>query len=563
MYLHLVSLHVFSWLVIVHADECQFLTRCKCTNFPLFTLLDTSYLSKPRSTLNQDLFCTYAADQHAESSVKTFEQLKYFYYRFRTLTFANYPQIPTRAFRFVHFESQSVKQTARANNRNVIALINIAQTQPGKTFALITNRSSCAIIPGMFEELNLADSQQQLMVSFLNSPALSYVDGGLSHLACYELKLKNTNPQISIDFFRQSVSIDHLIIDNPSFAGFLPSSDRKSSFTFQLQQLSIKDISVRHLQSKHFPPVFITVQTLTLENHYVRDGFRSFNSRDLAERFPQLRSLTIFSRSIQKLVPRMFEHLTRLEYLILDGITTVENEAFANLHHLEELDLGKDLRRLDPYAFIQMTTKLLLLNQSVHFQLNDEKDFCTFAQFTPSVRLKTFVRFSSTLDECSCSLRYLFRHLDKSLMSWTPSCYSNASLYVLTQEERICHFEQRLLQCDILPDEGITIYGQFYNVSYFYQQQISKQRLQWSAFFHRRVFYLLALGLLIGLVCLIVQQHRRRHHSAYRHLNRLLKRRNQTRSSSITASATSDIIYHPAREHRDPLPPRRIRTTKV
>lgn len=545
--------------MIVHADECQFLTMCKCTNFPLFTLLDTSYLSKPRSTLNQDLFCTYAA----ESSVKTFEQLKYFYYRFRTLTFANYPQIPTRAFRFVHFESQSVKQTPRANNRNVIALINVAQTQAGKTLAWISSRSLWLIIPGMFEELNLPDSQHQLMVSFLNSPALIYVDGALAHLACYEFKLKNTNPQIPIDFFRRSVSIDHLIIDNPSFAGFLPSSDREPSFTFQLQQLSIKDISVRHLQGKHFPLVFITVQTLTLENHYVRDGFRSFNSRDLAQRFPQLRSLTIFSRSIQKLVSRMFEHLTQLEHLNLDGITTVENGAFANLYDLEELDLGKDLRRLDPYAFIQMTTKFLLLNQSVQFQLNDEKDFCTFAQFTPSIHLKTFVQFSLTFHECSCSLRYLFRHLEKSLMSWTPSCYSNASLYVLTQEERICHFEQRLLQCDILPDEGITIYGQFYNVSYFYQQQMSKQRLQWSVFFHPRVYYLLSLGLIIGLVCLIIQQHRRRHHSAYRHLNRLLKRRDQSRSAAIAANATSDVIYHPASEHRDPLPPRTIRTTKV
>jgi hypothetical protein len=104
---------------------------CKCSNFPLFALIDTSYLSKPQSLLNQDLFCTYSHDQMKENKTTTFEQLKYFYYRFRTLTFANYPNIPTKAFRFVHFERQSVKPTHKENNRNVIAFVNIEYTEPG------------------------------------------------------------------------------------------------------------------------------------------------------------------------------------------------------------------------------------------------------------------------------------------------------------------------------------------------------------------------------------------------------------------------------------------------
>jgi len=104
---------------------------CKCSNFPLFALIDTSYLSKPRSILNQDLFCTYSNDHIKEKKITTFEQLKYVYYRFRTLTFANYPNIPSKAFRFIHFESQSVKPTHKENNRNVIAFVNIEHTEPG------------------------------------------------------------------------------------------------------------------------------------------------------------------------------------------------------------------------------------------------------------------------------------------------------------------------------------------------------------------------------------------------------------------------------------------------
>ena len=131
-----VHLNVFSWLLNVNGNECQFLTMCKCSNFPLFTLIDTSYLSKPRSTLNQDLFCTYSNDQTNgnQTLTPTFEQLKYFYYRFRTLTFANYPTIPSKAFRSVHFETQSVKPTHKANNRNVIAFVNIKHTEPGSFF---------------------------------------------------------------------------------------------------------------------------------------------------------------------------------------------------------------------------------------------------------------------------------------------------------------------------------------------------------------------------------------------------------------------------------------------
>lgn len=128
-----IYLNVFSWFPNVNGNECQFLTMCKCSNFPLFTLIDTSYLSKPRSLSNQDLFCAYSPDHSktTQTSARTFEQLKYFYYRFRTLTFANYPNLPAKAFRFVHFESQSVKPTHKDNNRNVLAFVNIQNTEPG------------------------------------------------------------------------------------------------------------------------------------------------------------------------------------------------------------------------------------------------------------------------------------------------------------------------------------------------------------------------------------------------------------------------------------------------
>ena len=281
---------------------------CKCTNFPLFALIDTTYLSKPRSLLNQDLFCTYSNEDFNQTRLTTFEKFKYFYYRFRTLTFANYPFIPSKAFRYINFESQTVKQTYKINNRNVIAFVNIEQTYPG-----------------IFEELNLSDSQDQLIISFLNSPLLIYASEALSKLNCYEFKLHNTNPYIPIDFFSNTLFINHLIIDNPLFTGFIPSS---KTFTFQLNKLSIKDISIRHLQGKHFPIVFHSLKELTLENYHVSNGFRSFNNRELSQCFPKLQTLKIFSHSIQHITKRMFEYFTQLEYLILNGITTIENNAF-------------------------------------------------------------------------------------------------------------------------------------------------------------------------------------------------------------------------------------------
>ncbi|CAF4671469.1 unnamed protein product, partial [Rotaria sp. Silwood1] len=306
----------------------------------------------------------------------------------------------------------------------------------------------------------------------------------------------------------------------------------------------------RHLQGKHFPIIFNSVKELKLENYYVNGGFRSFNNRELAQRFPQLRSLKIFSRSIQHITKRMFEHLNQLEYLMLDGITTIENEAFFNLYHLKELNLGRNILRLDPYAFLHMNTDLLLLNESIDFQLNDEKHFCVFAQFSPSTNLKTFVKFPKNLHTCSCATRYLYRHIDKSFMSMTPNCYSNSSLYILAQEERLCYFEQRLLQCHVLPEEGITIYGKHYNVSYFYQQQVAKQRNQFTIFYRYKFYFLILLPVLIISICLIVFiiRHQKRHNgSTYKHLNRLIKRQSLTRNDNVTM----DIIYHRTNGHQD------------
>ncbi|CAF0930176.1 unnamed protein product [Adineta steineri] len=504
---------------------------CKCTNFPLFAIYDTNYLTKPRSLSNQDLFCTYSSEYLNETKLTTFDQFKYIYYRFRTLTFANYPFIPTKAFRYIQFESQSVKQTHKTNNRNVIAFVNIEQTHSS-----------------IFEELNLSDSQEQLIISFYNSPSLIYGNGTLSKLNCYELKLSNTNSKIPIDFFYNTIFIYHLIIDNPSFTGFLPSSN---IFTFQVYKISIKDISVRYLQGKHFPIIFNSVKELILENYYAHGGFKSFNNRELSQCFPNLKYLKIFSRSIQHITKRMFEHLNQLEYLVLNGITTIENEAFFNLYHLKELNLGKDIYRLDPYAFLHMTTNLLILNESINFQLDDNKHFCVFAQFSPLTNLKTFIKFPKDLNTCSCIIRYLYRHIDKSLMSLTPYCYSNSSLYVLAQEERLCYFEQRLLQCHVLPDEGITIYGKHYNVSYFYQQQTSKHRNQLTIFYHYRIYiiiiliFILIISISFTLFC--IRQQKQRNNSTYRHLNRLLKRPRLRENDNVTM----DIIYHHTNDHPD------------
>ncbi len=520
-------LNIILLSINVHSDECEFLYMCKCTNFPLFALIDTNYLSKPRSLLNQDLFCTYSSEYINETKLTTFDQFKYFSYRFRTLTFANYPLIPTKAFRFIYFESQTVKQTQKINNRNVIAFVNIHETQSG-----------------IFEDLNLSDSQDQLIISFLNSPSLIYANGALSKLNCNEFKLYNTNPLIPIDFFYNTVFIHHLIIDNPSFNGFISSSN---IFTFQIYKLSIKDISIRYLQGKHFPIIFPTLQELILENYYVNNGFRSFNNQELSKCFPQLRLLKIFSRSIQHLTKRMFEYFNQLEYLILNGITTIENEAFFNLYNLKELNLGKDIRRIDPYAFLYMNTTILFLNQSIDFQLNDEKHFCSFVQFSPLTNFKTFVKFPKNLPTCSCTLRYLYRHIDKSLLPMTPDCYSNSSLYALAQEERLCYFEERLLRCHVLPNEGITIYGKHYNVSYFYQQQLLKHRNLLTILYHHRYYFLLLLPIFLIILCLIIFFKRQHNDSTHKHLNRLLKRSRLTRNDNITM----DIIYHRTNGHDD------------
>ena len=406
--------------------------------------------------------------------------------------------------------------------------------------------------------MTLSNPADQLIISFLNSPSLRYTYRALSKVNCYELKFLNTNPKISIDFFDQTIFIDHLIIDNPLFAGFLPSSNsRASSINFQLNKLSIKDISIRHLQGKHFPIIFLSVRELILENYHVNNAFRSFNNRELSQRFPQIRSLKIFSRSIQRLIPRMFEHFTQLEQLNLNGIITIENEAFFNLYHLKELNLGKEILHLDPYAFIHMKTDLLLLNQSYRFELNDEKDFCTFAQFSPSIESQTFVQFAKNLSDCPCILRYLYRHLEKSSLILTPICYSNSSLYILTQEERICYFEQRLLQCDILPDQGMTIYGKHYNVSYFYQQQISKQRNRLSIFLRYRIHYILFVLVILIVLGLILRQQKQPEYSAYRHLNRLLNRPRVSRNETV------DAIYHPDNVMVNSIPTTTTRTTKV
>ena len=412
---------------------------------------------------------------------------------------------------------------------------------------------------GIFEELILVDAHDQLLVSFLDSPSLVYARAALSKLKCFELKFYRTNPKIPIDFFADVSSIDHLIIDNPSFAGFLPSSH---AFTFPLKRLSIKDISIRHLQGKHFPIAFPTVTELVLENFQSTSGFRSFNNQELAERFPQLRSLKLFSRSIQYIIGRMFEHFQQLEYLKLNGITTIENEGFYNLHRLKELHLGQQIRRLDPYAFLHMTTELLLFNESLAFQLNDDEHFCAFAQFSPVASVKGFVQFPLAMQSCSCTIRYLYRHLDKSMMFMTPNCYSNASLYVLAQEERLCYFEQRLLQCHVLPDGGITIYGKHYNVSHFYQQQRSRQREYWKLLYRYRLHLLAALLVFIVVLCLtvcLVRQRKREDGSAYRHLNRLLRRRPVSSNDHVTM----DIIYHRTNGHPDLRPSSTPTSTKV
>jgi hypothetical protein len=408
---------------------------------------------------------------------------------------------------------------------------------------------------GIFEDLTLPDAHDQLIVSFLNSPSLIYGSAALAQLSCYELKLHRTNPTIPIDFFRHAISIEHLIIDNPSFRGFLPSLDRQSTWTPIIHRLTIRDIAVGHLQKKHFPIVFDSVHSLVLQNYHIRRAFRSWNNNDLAQRFPQLRSLQLFSVSIDRLHTRMFEGFDRLESLHVDGIRHVENEAFAHLHHLKRLDLGKDLRRLDPFAFVHMFTELLLINRSDGFELNDDVHFCTFAQFSPSIDRPTFVRFAERSHQCSCTVRYLYRHLDKSHMPLTPNCYSNASVYILTQEERICHFDQRLSQCDVLPNGGVTIYGRQYNASDLQRQQ----RTNLLALYGSRLYYLLLLIICAIILCWAFRQQK----VSYRHLERLLKRQthlHENNAIATTTTTTPAMIYHSSSEQIDRIS---VRTTKV
>ena len=200
MLLYVFSLNILSCLAIVSSssNECQFLTMCKCTNFPLFALIDTSYLSKPRSALNQDLFCAHASDASHENQSSTFEQLKYFYYRFRTLTFANYPSLPSNAFRFVHFESQSVKATHRTNNRNVIAFVNAERTQPGRRSSLDRIHSNAP-----FRYLRRAHSHQ----------CSRSTDGLLSRLAIVDLHERSA---VQVELLRTQIA-EHQSTDTHRF----------------------------------------------------------------------------------------------------------------------------------------------------------------------------------------------------------------------------------------------------------------------------------------------------------------------------------------------------------
>lgn len=296
-------------------------------------------------------------------------------------------------------------------------------------------------------------------------------------------------------------------------------------------RLTISEISVSHLRGKHFPIRFDSLNNLTLINRSIRNGFRSWNTRELSQCFPRVRYLKIFSRSIQRLTNRMFEDFHQLEYLIFNGIDTVENNAFSNLFHLKELNLGENLRQIDPHAFVQMRTEQLFLDQSFQFRLNDEKDFCTFAQ------LNGFVRFSTKFhSECSCTLRFLYRNLEKILVPLTPPCYSNASVYVLTQEERICYFKKRLTQCDILPEQDFLIDGQMYNATYFYQQNPSKQRKRFSFQLLTLNSFSLSIFFLFLLTISILFRLKKRRTTTYRHLQRLLQRRQTQidRRSSIS-----------------------------
>ncbi|CAF1095691.1 unnamed protein product [Didymodactylos carnosus] len=369
----------------------------------------------------------------------------------------------------------------------------------------------------IFDGIDLKD---QLIVLFINSPHMIYIDYGLKNLYCYELKLINTNPLISIRFFINS-TIKHLIIQNDQFKGFLfDSNDYK--YDIKIYKLTITEIVVRHLDGKYFPLLYsltefiLNSQTMT-----------TINSYQLAKKFPNLKSLTLFSHSIQHITSKMFQSFYTLKKLTLNGITTIENEGLFNLKNLEELNLGSNILRLDPFAFYQLgndQTFLLLLNNSFNFKLNDDKHFCTFALLP----IKTFVKFSSNLNECTCTHRYIYRHIEKSQIYLTPKCYQNSTMSLLAQEENKCQFEQYLLQCKILPN-NIFIYGKQYNSTYFYLKQ--KYLLYENNIFlkYKTNFIIGTIGglaLLITFIIVILLLRYNRH--SYSHLNRLLRKRNST-----------------------------------
>ncbi|CAF1618090.1 unnamed protein product, partial [Didymodactylos carnosus] len=186
-----------------------------------------------------------------------------------------------------------------------------------------------------------------------------------------------------------------------------------------------------------------------------------------------------------------------------------------------------NILRLDPFAFYHLgndQTFLLLLNNSLDFKLNDDKHFCTFAILSSI----TLIKFSYNLNECTCTHRYIYRHIDKSQIYLTPKCYQNSPMSLLAQEENKCQFEQRLLKCQILPD-NILIYGKYYNSTYFYSKQkhllyIHNILLKYKTYFIIGTIITLILLIILIIFILLLRKHR---HS-YVHLKRLLRKRDST-----------------------------------
>lgn len=392
----------------------------------------------------------------------------------------------------------------------------------------------------MFVDLNLVNSHEQLIVSFLNSPRLIYKSGGLSSLSCFEVKFVKTNPSIPMDFFLGIGSIEILTIENAKFDGFVRSSGVREIGS--IKELTISEINVGRVDSKFFPSVFGSVTNLSLFNRKIRNGFRSLDSSDLSKKFPSIRQLKMFSISIDRVRRKMFENLGNLEFLILNGIRSIENEGFSNLKRLKRLEIGDDLRQIEVLAFFRLKAERIFLDRNSEFELDDEKDFCTFAFFNPSSSSKTFVEFSRRSNaQCSCTLRYLYRNIDKDLLPLTPNCYSTASLYVLTQEERICFFDQRLSRCPKLPDEQIYLYGRFYNASDFHQHLSSTKNRFFNQIFTSTV---VLVGLSTFLFCfLVVFFLKRRRNIDYRHLHYLLQRRQTPRNRTDESDGNVEPIY--------------------